>query len=704
MLATQIEVSDGTLSIVNVGITFFNQADISVSLDQSDPLVTGVDYHWTSATTLQFLDTVTIPGGLIPNGVEVIIRRDTKNDEMYNILDGGAPFSRLTLDENYKQLLFLSQEFSEGLGLDGLRNNLNMNGYRLINVGDPISPQDAVNKQYMDDAFGRTLRVPEAIALLPAAIARANKVLAFDSVGNPVMTVPASGSVGEFAIDLADASDPAKGAAMVGYNGGTVRSALATVLNAGTINTLPIYKLGASPSILRDLHDKLSETVSVKDFGAVCDGVTDDSTAVQAAVDFCVSFNPPATLTVPGLTYLASPVRIERIVDGTETQTFFTIKGDGISAGFMCDGTVMFTAYPGSVLWVPESHKVRFCDLAFRQSHWAYDGYIMEGRRFMAVDFTNCSFHKIRVASSAVYLQSWYFSHCSAYNYHGILLESTGGAYDVRWNMCKIQAATDNGDGVKGTFLSLTNGFAVHDASPVSGCSVTNCHIQAMSGDGIISDRIEGLTISSSYFEGNGGIDINFATARNIANFSANKSVVLSGNYFSSTALNLANPAYACVEWGRTGYGASTGNTHTNPAGNLHNFAAGGTSHVTQIMDCPGYQGIYTADLVYAAQGYVQPGSGGERLKTIRGNVSSAGGKTAGNGFTVTRDSAGTYTIIFSTFFSGIPSFTASAADTSGDATTVKYVTLAANYVQVRVRQGGSAVDNAFSFTVTGPA
>ncbi len=151
MLATQIEVSDGTLDIVNVGFPFFEQEDITVALDQGNPLVLGVDYQWMNSTTIQFLNTANTPGGLVPNGVEVIVRRDTQNEEMYNIYDGGAPFSRTTLDENFKQLLYLSQEFSEGLGIDGLRNNLNMNGYRVVGLGDGIDDQDAATKGQMDD-------------------------------------------------------------------------------------------------------------------------------------------------------------------------------------------------------------------------------------------------------------------------------------------------------------------------------------------------------------------------------------------------------------------------------------------------------------------------------------------------------------------------------------------------------------------------
>jgi hypothetical protein len=156
MLATQIEVSDGTLNIINVGVAFFEQTDISVSLDKAIPLTLGVDYLWTNATTIQFLATAHTPGGLVPAGVEVVVRRDTQNDAMLNIYDGGAPFSRTTLDENFKQLLFLSQEFSEGLGLDGLQDNLNMNDYRIINLGDGIDPGDAVNKGQLDTLVSAT--------------------------------------------------------------------------------------------------------------------------------------------------------------------------------------------------------------------------------------------------------------------------------------------------------------------------------------------------------------------------------------------------------------------------------------------------------------------------------------------------------------------------------------------------------------------
>lgn len=260
MLATQIEVSDGTLSIINVGIKFFEQDDISVSLDQSDlPLVLGVDYVWSASTTVTFLPSASIPGGLVPNGTEVIIRRDTKNDAVYNILDGGAPFSRLTLDENYKQLLYLTQEFSEGLGLDGLRNNLNMNGYKVVNVGLPTSAGDAANKAYVDARDGFNLRTPEPVSVLPPAPTRANRVLGFDAAGNPVATLPLSGSGTELALALASAD----GGSLVGV------------------------KQADSPSLQRDLLSVYRDYVRIEDY--VFLGGPDDTTAVQAAFDAAYS-------------------------------------------------------------------------------------------------------------------------------------------------------------------------------------------------------------------------------------------------------------------------------------------------------------------------------------------------------------------------------------------------------------------------------
>ncbi|BEQ12903.1 putative tail fiber protein [Pseudomonas phage Ep4] len=169
MLATQTAVSDGTLNVLAVGIPFFEQSDISITLDEGVALSLGVDYRWSTAKTVQFLSTLNTPSGLVPAGVVVRVYRRTELDAMLNLYDGGAPFNRGTLDENFLQLLFLLQEQAEGLGLTPLQVALNMNGFPITGLGlAPDDPTAALSKQAADPLYynvsGDTLAGPMQVA------------------------------------------------------------------------------------------------------------------------------------------------------------------------------------------------------------------------------------------------------------------------------------------------------------------------------------------------------------------------------------------------------------------------------------------------------------------------------------------------------------------------------------------------------------
>jgi len=75
--------------------------------------------------------------------------------------------------------------------------------------------------QQHESGIGSALRVAESDSVpsrLPAAAARANQLLSFDSAGNPIAVAPASGSTGDLAISLAASNSQTKGAGMVGYS------------------------------------------------------------------------------------------------------------------------------------------------------------------------------------------------------------------------------------------------------------------------------------------------------------------------------------------------------------------------------------------------------------------------------------------------------------------------------------------------------
>lgn len=90
-------------------------------------------------------------------------------------------------------------------------------------------------------------------------------------------------------------------------------------------------------SVATNVGDKLAQTVSVKDFGAVGDGVTDDTAAVQAAIDAAQD----GALYIPTGTYLCS-AQLD-----INANTF--IFGDGRSAStlsFTHTGRGLFSSFP----------------------------------------------------------------------------------------------------------------------------------------------------------------------------------------------------------------------------------------------------------------------------------------------------------------------------------------------------------------------
>jgi parallel beta-helix repeat protein len=91
------------------------------------------------------------------------------------------------------------------------------------------------------------------------------------------------------------------------------------------------YNQGGTGAVSRLLTARLQDRVSVKDFGAVGDGATNDTVAVKAAADFC-KLAPKKALYFPAGTYLLTPDQ----VDVEEIETF----GDGANSILRSTGAV----------------------------------------------------------------------------------------------------------------------------------------------------------------------------------------------------------------------------------------------------------------------------------------------------------------------------------------------------------------------------
>jgi hypothetical protein len=145
--------------------------------------------------------------------------------------------------------------------------------------------------QQIADIGDRTLKIPISDGTLnmelPTAAVRASKYLVFDANGLPI---PSAGSGTDSALrtDLANTGVTTAGAGLVGF-----RTADAT-------------------SVGRTVLSKLRDVVSVKDFGAVGDGTTDDTTAIQAAVDSVASavYFPTGTYKITSTILVANDKRL----------------------------------------------------------------------------------------------------------------------------------------------------------------------------------------------------------------------------------------------------------------------------------------------------------------------------------------------------------------------------------------------------------
>lgn len=166
MYSVQEETSDGTLDRVVLGIDFIDTSHIHVfRSDIETELAVGVDYTWDGDTAINLSVTV-------PKGVVVTLLRRTLYNAMLNVFSGGAPFTRVVLDENFEQILMISQEATESSLTYDYYRNLNLHNHRILSLGSPIADTDAASKIYVDtlrDSLREGLEAADAALSLRVA-------------------------------------------------------------------------------------------------------------------------------------------------------------------------------------------------------------------------------------------------------------------------------------------------------------------------------------------------------------------------------------------------------------------------------------------------------------------------------------------------------------------------------------------------------
>tara|TARA_B100001105_G_scaffold236652_1_gene212625 strand:+ start:27822 stop:30008 length:2187 start_codon:yes stop_codon:yes gene_type:complete len=223
----------------------------------------------------------------------------------------------------------------------------------------------------------RSIRAPfpEVLNDLPAAVDRADKILTFNSAGQPILTAPVAGTAGALATDLASTASATKGAGMVYLN---------------VALSYPAGSLGA--------HAWNKVYVSSFPFLATGDGTTDDSAAFASAVAF-VAANGGDLHLDRGKNYKITTGNIEgshvaRLIGDESRSSRITFTGSG----------TLFHNLGGAYGFSIYGNNKAGAQIGIKNEDWYRER------------ISNCEFHLlgkgIQISGSGQTVEDNYFSYC----------------------------------------------------------------------------------------------------------------------------------------------------------------------------------------------------------------------------------------------------------------------------------------------------
>jgi hypothetical protein len=312
-------------------------------------------------------------------------------------------------------------------------------------------------------------------------------------------------------------------------------------------------------AINRDINLKLAETVNVKDFGATGDNTTDDTTAIQNAINYLgasggVVYFPVGTYSITStITTPSSSNGIALVGSGLRT-TFLKWTGGASTMILAHNGTDNFTMQgfalenTGTGTIAVQLNSVR-CNISdvFTNPTVAWSNTIFSTVSTIASYNYKVIFDNVNLFVSAIGLAQANYA-IKLGSGHSVTIQNSmfsGFAEQAIFRDITLNTNALNGLSITGCRFEAFSGIAPNPGSINSiginlqytqGVSITGCNFE-MAGDQIGSDNqygvyiganVTGCVISGNYFSGNGRCNYSIYIAANSA-----EAIVISGNQFS---------------------------------------------------------------------------------------------------------------------------------------------------------------------------
>jgi len=158
--------------------------------------------------------------------------------------------------------------------------------------------------------------------------------------------------------------------------GASVKFTTSQLNSSGAVDASQVtYDPPFTGSVATNVEDKLAQTVSVKDFGAVGDGITDDTTAIQNAIDSLPASKGGRIYFPQGIYAISSTIDISNMFS-------VSLYGDAGSANtFQGNTSVQWrwtgTAGSGPVLDMTGANACEVANISFYAINDAFDGTVI---------------------------------------------------------------------------------------------------------------------------------------------------------------------------------------------------------------------------------------------------------------------------------------------------------------------------------------